>query len=168
MNADGSNEIQLTNFDGFEQAPTWSPDGSRIAFVRGINDDARGFGESGELWVIGTDGTDPQLLLADQIGAPAWSPDGSRIAVELRREETHLGILDLDTGTLDDLGEGHLPQWSPDGARLVYVSIRQDGGSDLFTIDADGSNRTRLTNDPSFETLPMWSPDAPTILYLTR
>jgi Tol biopolymer transport system component len=56
----------------------------------------------------------------------------------------------------------------PDGTRLVFVSLRDDTGSDLFTVDIDGSDRRGLTDDPTFETLPIWSPAGDAILFLTR
>ncbi len=166
MDADGSNATQLTDLEGYEHSPTWSPDGESIAFVRGEGN-PRVFGESGALWVMGADGSDPRLLLDQPIGAPSWSPDERWIAFESRDEDmTRIRVFDLDNGLVIDLGPGTLPRWSPDGAKLVFASSRT-GNLDLFIMDADGANVTQLTTGSEIDTLPSWSPDGKTILYVS-
>ena len=166
VNADGTDLVQLTDFEGYEHSPTWSPDGTRIAFVWG-HEDARGFGESGQLWMVGVDGSDPTLLLDESIGYPAWSPDGQHIALEIRGDVTRIGVLDLSGGVVVDLGGGYVPKWSPDGAWLAFVADR-GGNLDLFVMDADGNNEVQLTQDEAFDTFPIWSPDGDTILLMSR
>lgn len=165
VNTDGTGERLLTGFAGYENTPTWSADARRIAFVWG-HDDVRGFGESGELWTIEVDGSNPERLLDRRIGYPAWSPDGTRIALELRDGEGHIGVLDLATGVVADLGPGFVPKWSPDGTRLTFI---RDSGetTDIFVMRADGSGVVQLTDDPAFDTFPLWSPDGTTILFLS-
>jgi Tol biopolymer transport system component len=60
----GDDETLLTRGD----APTWSPDGSRLAFVH-----------EGDIWMIDADGSDSRMLIANG-ESPAWSRDGDRIA----------------------------------------------------------------------------------------
>jgi CubicO group peptidase (beta-lactamase class C family) len=165
VNSDGADLTQLTDFDGFEHSPTWSADGTKIAFVWG-HGETRGFGESGELWAIEADGSNPTPLLDRGVGYPAWSPDGRRIALELRGDPTHIGIFDVETGALAELAEGYAPKWSPDGARLAFVGGTDDA-LDIFVMDADGTNVIQLTNDAAFDTFPIWSPDGHTILFLS-
>ena len=57
-----------------------------------------------------------------------------------------------------------MPAWSPDGASIVFVSDR-DGDPDLYAMDADGSDQTRLTNSVSWEEDPVWAPDGTKILF---
>lgn len=166
MSADGTDEIQLTDYDGYEQSPSWSPDGQRIAFVWGQKE-TRALGDDGELWVIGSDGSDPTLLLDQSVAYPDWSPDGRHIAVWIQGDIYRVGVLDLVTGVLTDLGEGSVARWSPDGKRLAFISER-DGDWDIYTMDADGGNVVQLTNDPAFDTFPIWSPDGGTILFHSR
>ncbi len=166
MRADGADEIQLTDYDGYEQSPSWSPDGQRIAFVWG-HKETRALGDEGELWVVGSDGSDPTLILDHSIAYPDWSPDGQHIAVWIQSEDPHVGVFDLSTGVLTDLGEGAVARWSPDGTRLAFISER-DGDWDLYTMDADGGNVQQLTNDPAFDTFPIWSPDGATIMFQSR
>ena len=50
------------------------------------------------------------------------------------------------------------PAWSPDGRRLLFQSERS-GGTDIYVMDADGANVTRLTEDPAADTHARWAPD---------
>lgn len=63
------------------------------------------------------------------------------------------------------LTPGGGPVWSPDGDKIAFSSKR-DGRYDLYVMNRDGSNLTRLTNDGSAET-PNWSPDGSRIAWIT-
>jgi Tol biopolymer transport system component len=84
-----------------------------------------------------------------------------------RRDVEHLGVLDLDSGVVTDLGPGFAPSWSPDGSRLAYLA---DTGhrTDLFTMNADGGKVVQLTDDGLQETFPLWAPDGSSILFHAR
>ncbi len=55
-------------------------------------------------------------------------------------------------------GASFSPQWSPDGTRLAFVSTR-DENREIYVMNADGSNQTRLTNNPTADEGPAWSPN---------
>ena len=165
VDADGTGLVPLTAFEGYEHSPSWSADGTRIAFVWG-HGEPRGYADSGALWTIDADGSNRTLLLDRPVGYPAWSPDGTRIALELRDEETHIGVLDVATEAVTDLGEGYVPKWSPDGTRLAFVR-GPDDRLDVYVMDADGTDVVQLTDDAAFDTFPIWSPDGATILFLS-
>ncbi len=56
--------------------------------------------------------------------------------------------------------------WSPDGRRLLFARTQEEGGSDIWVMDADGSNPTNLTESPrSFDASPRWSPDGTYIVF---
>jgi len=85
MLPDGSAQRRVTQLGGSD--PSWSPDGRRITYVR-----------EHALWTIGSDGSDPHLLLTtpsefDTIDDPEWSPDGSTIAFAAYDDYWTLGSL---------------------------------------------------------------------------
>jgi len=168
MNADGSNPTRLTTGGGAQAA--WSPDGSKIAFVREL-----------EIYVMNADGTNAVRLttfgsLTTQTGFPAWSPDGNKIAF-MRSGCCGLGdiyVMNADgSGPTPLTGEGldaH-PAWSPDGAkvafsRLTHCSMEGFCFHDVFVMSADGSGLTQLTFAFWIAyTDPTWSPDGRWIAY---
>lgn len=60
----------------------------------------------------------------------------------------------------DDYG----PSWSPDDTRIVFFSDR-DGNYEIYTMNPDGSEQTRLTENPANDVRPRWSPDGSKILF---
>jgi len=128
--------------------PTWSPRGSRIAFVV---DDVKTAGYA--IYVMKPDGTQATRLQAGH--GPVWSPDGSTIAYRDRGDE----VMRADGS--------NVRQWracwcgisfSPGGSRLAYPGGRGHASSGaLFLASSDGSRRTRVLYAPGgvFK-LPLW------------
>src|SRR5262249_19952573 len=65
---------------------------------------------------------------------------------------------------LGNVGPDRAGKWSPDGSKIVFVS-RRDGNAELYLMDADGTNQTRLSNTPENEASPSWSPDGTEIAF---
>ncbi len=64
---------------------------------------------------------------------------------------------------------GFYPVWSPDGQHIAFVSWGRDGNTEIYVIDSDGSNETRLTyNEEASNTAPAWSPDGKRIAFETK
>jgi Tol biopolymer transport system component len=59
------------------------------------------------------------------------------------------------------------PAWPPDGTRIVFYSDR-DGNHEVYVIAPDGTDLTRLTNEPETDGLPAWSPDGRKIVFWSR
>ncbi|HYR30851.1 MAG TPA: BamA/TamA family outer membrane protein, partial [Gemmatimonadales bacterium] len=104
--------------------------------------------------------------------AGSFSPDGRYFAIAAkRRDRDDLVILDVKKDEevrriRVPLNGLTTPSWSPDGKQLVFTGY--DGGlSDLFVVNADGTNLHRLTNDKYADLEPSWSPDGKTIAFVT-
>jgi Tol biopolymer transport system component len=127
MNADGSGQRRLSREDLRAAEPTWSPDSSKIAF-KSENLDLPSY-ERGfvfEIYVMNADGSGLTRLTQNDGFSPYGRPN----------EEVHL-----------------MPAWSPDGTKIAFVryitgkTIDQKSLYDLFVMNADGSNQTRLARD---------------------
>jgi TolB protein len=126
---------------GTNTYPSWSPDGSKIAFRRMIGD------MNSEVFVANSDGTDVRNLSNHPAfdGWPAWSPDGKRIAFSSNRNANYqIFIMNAD-GTDPHLlanteGRATEPRWSPDGATIYFTVCKKvDFGSDcqIFVAPAN-------------------------------
>lgn len=165
MNADGTGLTRLTTHSGSDEAPAWSPDGSRIAFESdgGAN-----------IYVMSADGSGSERLVSGW--TPAWSPDGSTLAFGLLKDGA-VRIASVTDGVpgvvylTDDPGYYAQPSWSPDGLRLVYVSdwAAYDFLSDIYMLDVGNGDVRALTQGwdrlPEMHLYfhPVWSPDGSTI-----
>ncbi len=104
--------------------------------------------------------------------AGSFSPDGRYFAIAAKhKDRDDLVILDVKKDEevrriRSSLNGLTTPSWSPDGKRLVFTGY--DGGlSDLFIVNADGSDLHRLTSDKYADLEPSWSPDGKTIAFAT-
>jgi Tol biopolymer transport system component len=162
--ANGRN-VKRISPDGFAAVPSWSPDGSTIAFVRAEPDLPRVW----NLWTIDVDTGDLRQVTRHRYGQPwggSWFPDGRRIAYS---HENRLVVHDLTTGAeraFTSPIKGRLlrtPAVSPDG-RHVMFQVHRDGGWMLEL--ADGSMR-KVLDDPTAEEF-TWAPDSRRIAYHSR
>ncbi len=72
-----------------------------------------------------------------------------------------------DRRLTDASGLDGFPAWSPDGERIAFVSDRDGGDWEVYAMDADGPNQTRLTRTPSEdEAFPAFSPDGERIAFV--
>jgi Tol biopolymer transport system component len=149
--------------------PTWSPDGSQIAFVR-----------QDDIWVMNADGSHAHALTVTPAieTDPAWAPKGSRIAfTDVTSYPSQVWTMDEDGSNRVDITppdtEDSTPDWSPDGSRLALarrtVDERAGGDGDgLVTVAADGSDaRTILPADYHVGSdEPAWSPDGQSLAFV--
>jgi TolB protein len=153
MRADGNNPRPLTYRDDID--PTWSPDGSMIAFASTRNGGQR------QLYVMNANGSDVRQLtdLNNMGGRSTWSPDGTKLAFYRGPEGDHdIFIINIDgTGLerLTDGGDNLGPSWSPDGNWIAFTSFR-DGNNNIYIMRPDGTDITPLTDNPISEWQPRW------------
>ena len=171
---DGTGKHQLVEeMTGSEIHPDWSPDGSRIAFVRQTPEG------STELWVVGVDGSDAERLYAcelpcNEIHFPDWSPDGSSIYFSQSADvppgeeiPTTFGIARVDVAdgnvatvySRDDGVEAWQARVSPDGSVIAYAAGSEDLGAAIFTSPVAGGPETQLTDWELLAAHPDWTPD---------
>ena len=165
MNADGTNQVRITNNAATDANPTWSPDGSKIAFY--TNRDAGNY----EIYSMNADGTNPTRLTNNVAFdyQPAWSPDGRKIAfVSTRDGNYEIYTMNSDGSNQQNItkdpGFDGTPAWSPDGTKIAFSSFRT-GNYEIFTMNADGTNQTQITNNAATDTDPTWSPDGSRICF---
>jgi dipeptidyl aminopeptidase/acylaminoacyl peptidase len=185
---------QLTNGRKSSQAPAWSPDGSRIAFISDRTDKR-------QIYVIDLLGGEANALTTAEDGVTsfAWSPDGRTIAytaiepkssaikdrekkygefevVDQEYRMTHLVTIDVATRAARTLTSGAFTvgsfQWSPDGSSIAFDhrvngSPASGGSADISVLTvADASVRALVTQEGP-DTQPVWSPDGTQIAFET-
>jgi Tol biopolymer transport system component len=161
---DGSNQINLTQNPAGDSQPAWSPDGSRIAFVR-----------DSAIWAMNADGSEPIELTAgegdDTLYSPAWSPDGTRVAFIRFAVGSGFGLwaVNASGGEPVNLAPASGPgvSWSPDGTQIAFEGP-SGGNADIFTINGDGTQRTNRSNAPGGDRVPTWSPDGEEIVFTSE
>lgn len=173
IHPDGSDRTQVhVDVPGFVRVPSWSPDGTRIAFDVNSFDDPHPEGGNFDIYTANADGTDPTRLTFEQVDHnPVWSPDGTRIAYVHGWDDQQIWVMNVDGSDphqlTDRKGPNLFPSWSPDGTKIAFVSF--DGSnSDIYVMNADGSDIRRLTDDSAHEDQPAWSPDGRRIAFTSE
>jgi Tol biopolymer transport system component len=159
MEEDGSGQVRLTTNTIEDDHPTWSPDGTKIAFLS-----QRASGEFA-IFVMNADGggrteITPITVSNFRRKIMTWSPDGRHLAIN---HTNGLDIIDADGDNRRFLTFGFAPAWSPDGSKILFVLPRVNNtpGS-LNTIRPDGTDlRLFAVAMPwgSISGYPDWSPD---------
>ena len=171
-NGNGSELGQITRPPkaALDNEPVWSPDRSRIAFVRAIvvgEDFSGDFIHREHLTVMNAEGSALRRLAVHSHG-PAWSPDGKQIAfVKNYADDEWIWTIKPDGRDARRIAKGGDPSWSPDGRRIAFS--RYLGGvsqGEVFVMNSDGTGQHRLLRR-NYESLhPAWSPDGRRIAFL--
>jgi TolB protein len=173
--ADGSHRRRLTHSgQGIDYSPTWSPDGSRVAFrtTRGSPSGP----DPSNIFVVNADGSGEHQLTPPRGPAagglfPAWSPDGRWIAYS---NGAGINLVRPDGSGRRPLGvAGECSIWSPDGSKLLFCSNGINRGEgvenwDVFVMDANGTHVRRLTSDVAQDYPGAWSPDGTQLAFFSR
>ena len=184
MNADGTNRTRLT--DGkYDGSPNFSPDGKQITYVGWNEPDT-----TPQIYVMNADGNNIKGLTyiwnTDSMGDfayndPYLSPDGTQIVYTGGNGAKEINRINADGTGLTTLvkseieGTGHIypqnfsPSFSSDGKRIVFVSDRNfsswGSSNEIYVMDSDGTNQTRITKNDYDDGSPCFSPDGKQIAF---
>jgi len=164
IDANVSNDTNLTKNNFADQQPDWSAVNNKIAFIS--NRDG-----NNEIYVMDADGGNLQRLTVSKPNdqRPRWSPDGNKIVFYTDRDGNfEIYVMNADGSnqlrlTTNEAWDGQA-RWSPDGKRIAFVSDR-DGNPEIYLMDADGKNQKRTTFNSAKDYYPCFSPDGIKIVY---
>jgi TolB protein len=160
MDTEGKNNINLTNSEINEMFPCWSPDGKTILYCSEENN-------GWKIYQMNTDGSDRRKV-SEYVGPgwelyPQFSPNGKKIAYFTHNSESktrNIFVMNKNGKNMQQLTNTSFidenPFWSPDGKSIVFQSKRT-GNYQIFTMKADGTEQTCISNNKNSEYWPSWS-----------
>ena len=186
INTGGKGLVQLTSNKASNHSPIWSPDGTKILFASEGD-------HQWDVYLMNADGSEQKRLTnqAGDDGHPHWSPDGKRVIFNSARTTPDLKAewskqfhevfaMNADGSDVKQITNAKTvstyPSFSPDGKRVCFRRVVDAPGyqwdltssprnSEVFVMNADGTDAINLTKNGAFDGWPMWSPDGKKILF---
>jgi TolB protein len=171
MHSDGTHRRLILRTRDAAKRPRLSPDRQWVAFDG--PSPGTSFGEF-DIQIVRLNGTARRTLTTgtDRDIDAQWSPDGTLLSFtrippegDFDWHNAWIWTVRPDGSDPRPLAPGLDGRWSPDGTKLVLDAATDQGYSDLFVVDADGTGRRQLTATPQAEEAAGWSPDGKKILF---
>ena len=174
----GRYSLQVADADGFNPqtvvsskepliSPSWSPDGTKLAYVS--------FEKKKPVIFVQSLVSGQRIVLANFKGnnsAPCWSPDGTKLAIVLTYSaNSQIYVINADGTGLMELsfsnGIDTEPEWSPDGSTIYFTSNR-GGGPQIYRMPAAGGEAKRVTFEGSYNVSPHLSTDGKLLTFIKQ
>jgi len=162
---DGYNSQTVLNSTQPVMSPSWSPDGSKLAYVSFEKRKA-------EIYIQNLYSQQREKVSAFKgiNGAPVWSPDGKKLALTLSKKgNADIYVLTLATKKLQQItrhwGIDTEPSWTPDGSEIVFTSSRT-GKPQIYRVALRGGSPKRVTFEGRYNASPEISSDGRTLIFV--
>ena len=174
----GRYSLQVADADGFNPqtvvsskepliSPSWSPDGTKLAYVS--------FEKKKPVIFVQSLVSGQRIVLANFKGnnsAPAWSPDGNKLAIVLTYSaNSQIYVINADGSGLKQIsfsnGIDTEPEWSPDGA-FIYFTSNRGGGPQIYRMPSTGGDAKRVTFEGSYNVSPHLSTDGKLLTFIKQ